>query len=541
MVAGCLPRGLFFLDSEVLPVRIGRKKSPVKPYDTASRADLFAGSKDVFDAVDAELSGRRTATLTHAQLEELVAARGRELLRQLLQDHLDLRAAREQQAVALLHQAARGEVAGADGVARRRIEAGHHRLLATIVGTVTVRRCAFRALGARNAYPADAALSLPAGRHSHGLARLAVTETVRGSFDAAAAAITARCGKVIGKRQVEQLVVQGAADIDAFYADRIPLPRTAGELLVISVDGKGIVMRPGALRQATARAAARHKNTFRTRLASGEKPCRKRMATVGVVYDAEPAPRRPHDVIAVPGGRHGHREVRAGPHASGKWLCGSVIAGPGQVIASVFDHAEARDPMHARTWVVLVDGARHQLDLIRSQAARRRARIHIVIDLIHVLEYLWKAAWCLHAADDPAAEDWVATQALAILAGHARHAAATIDAQATTAGLSSDRRAGVNACVRYLTGNAAFLRYDRALTAGWPIATGVIEGACRHLIGDRLQITGARWGLAGAEAVLKLRALISNGDLDAYWRYHLECEHHRVHQTRYQDGYALTA
>jgi len=383
-----LPRGLFFLDSEVLPVRIGRKKSPVKPYDTASRADLFAGSKDVFDAVVAELSGRRTATLTHAQLEELVAVRGRELLRQLLQDHLDLRAAREQQAVALLHQAARGEVAGADGVARRRIEAGHHRLLATIVGTVTVRRCAFRALGARNAYPADAALSLPAGRHSHGLARLAVTETVRGSFDAAAAAITARCGKVIGKRQVEQLVVQGAADIDAFYADRIPLPRTAGELLVISVDGKGIVMRPGALRQATARAAARHKNTFRTRLASGEKPCRKRMATVGVVYDAEPAPRRPHDVIAVPGGRHGHREVRAGPHASGKWLCGSVIAGPGRVIASVFDHAEARDPMHARTWVVLVDGARHQLDLIRSQAARRRARIHIIIDLIHVLEYL---------------------------------------------------------------------------------------------------------------------------------------------------------
>lgn len=513
----------------------------MKPYDTASRADLFARSKTVFDAVVAELSGQQTATLTHAQLEELLEARGRELLRQLLQDHLDLRATREGQAVALLDQADRDEVAGADGVVRRRIEAGHHRLLATIFGTVTVRRCAFRAPGARNAYPADAALSLPAGRHSHGLARLAVTETVRGSFDAATATITARCGKVIGKRQAEQLVVQGAVDIDAFYTSRIPLPRTADELLVISVDGKGIVMRPDALRQATARAAARHTNTFRTRLASGEKPCRKRMATLGVVYDAEPAPRRPHDVIAVPGGRHGHREVRAGPHASGKWLCGSVIAGPGRVIASVFDHAEARDPMHARTWVVLVDGARHQLDLIRNQAARRRVRIHIVIDLIHVLEYLWKAAWCLHAADDPAAEDWVATQALAILAGHARHAAATIDAQATTAGLSGDRRAGVNACIRYLTGNAAFLRYDQALTAGWPIATGVIEGACRHLIGDRLQITGARWGLAGAEAILKLRALVSNGDLDAYWRYHLDREHCRVHQTRYQDGYALTA
>jgi hypothetical protein len=538
---GRLPWGLFFLDSEVLPVRIGRKKSPVKPYDTASAADLFAGPENVFGAVVAELSGQQTATLTHAELEELVAARGRELLRQLLQDHLDLRAAREEQAVARLRQEGGGEVAGADGVVRRRIQAGHHRLLATMFGTVTVRRCAFRSPGARNACPADAALSLPAGRHSHGLARLAVTETVRGSFDSATATITARCGKVIGKRQAEQLVVAGAAGIDAFCASRIPLPRTAGELLVISVDGKGIAMRPGALRQATARAAARHANTFRTRLAAGEKPCRKRMATLGVVYDAEPAPRRPHDVIAVPGGRTGDREVRAGPHASGKWLRGSVIAGPDRVIASVSGHAQARDPMHARTWVVLVDGARHQLDLIRAQAARCRVRIHIVIDLIHVLEYLPKAAWCLHAADDPAAEERVATQALAILAGHARHAAAAIDAQATTAGLTGDRRAGISACIRYLTSNAAFLRYDQALTAGWPIATGVIEGACRHLTGDRLQITGARWGLAGAEAILKLRALVSNGDLDAYWRYHLDREHCRVHQTHYQDGYALTA
>jgi hypothetical protein len=513
----------------------------VEPYDISATADPFAASGAVFEQLAAELAAPATAGLAHHELEELLDDRGRELLRQLLQDHLDLRAAREERAVTGDDAAGRGAVAGADGVARRRVEPGHRRLLSTIVGTVTVRRCAFRAPGAHNAYPADAGLSLPAGRHSHGLARLAVTEAVRGSFDTAHAAITARCGKVIGKRQVEQLVTAAAVDIDAFYADRIPLPRTADELLVISVDGKGIVMRPDALREATAKAAARHKSTFRTRLASGEKSCRKRMATLGVVYDAEPAPRRPHDVIAVPGGRHGHRGVRAGPHASGKWLCGSVVAGPDQVITAVFHQAEARDPAHARTWVVLVDGARHQLDLLRAQAARHKVRIHIVIDLIHVMEYLWKAAWCLHTADDPAAEDWVATHALAILAGHARHAAATIDAQAAAAGLSGDRRAGVNACVRYLTGNATFLHYDQALKAGWPIATGVIEGACRHLIGDRLDITGARWGLAGAEAILKLRALVSTGDFDAYWRYHLQREHRRVHHTRYQDRCALTA
>jgi hypothetical protein len=390
-------------------------------------------------------------------------------------------------------------------------------------------------------YPADAALSLPVGRHSHGLARLAVTEAVRGSFDAAKTAIEARCGPVIGKRQLEDLVRSAAADIDTFYRRRIPLPRTAEEVLVVSVDGKGVVMRPEALRPATRKAAARHKSTFRTRLASGEKPCRKRMATLGVVYDAVPAPRRPHDVIAVPGGRHGRRPLRPGPKASGKWLCGSVIAGPDEVIAKVFDHAEARDPAHVRTWVVLVDGARHQLDLIHAEAARRGVRIHLVIDVIHVLEYLWKAAWCLHAADDPAAEDWVATHALTVLAGHVEDAAAVIDAQATAVGLARDRRGGVDACIRYLRGNAAFLRYDQALASGWPIATGVIEGACRHLVGDRLDITGARWGLPGAEAVLTLRAVVANGDFDAYWRFHLAQEHRRVHQTRYQDELDLTA
>jgi hypothetical protein len=86
-----------------------------------------------------------------------------------------------------------------------------------------------------------------------------------------------------------------------------------------------------------------------------------------------------------------------------------------------------------------------------------------------------------------------------------------------------------------------YLRYDTALAAGWPIATGIVEGATRHLIADRLDITGARWSLAGAEAVLKLRALISNDDFDAYWRYHLAAEHRRNHTTRYQQQYQLTA
>ncbi|MGJ6969869.1 ISKra4 family transposase [Streptosporangium sp. G11] len=501
----------------------------MEPYDTVPVTDVFAASTETFEYLLGELAGPGSAELSHARLEEMIEVRGRLLLRQLLQDHLDLRAAREEQALARQDAGAAGRcgVAGADGVLRRCVESGHHRLLATVFGTASVRRCAFRARGVRNVYPADAALSLPGGRHSHGLTRLAVTEAVRGSFDGAKAAIEARCGPVLGKRQLEQLVKAAAADIGAFYRQKIPVPCTAGTLLVLSVDGKGIVMRPEALRPTIRKAAAGRTPTFRTRLAAGEKPCRKRMATLGVVYDADPAPRRPHDVIAVPGGRRGRRPPRAGPHARGKWLCGSVIDDPATVIEKVFDHAEARDPAHVRPWVVLVDGARHQLDLIRAEAARRNVSVGIVIDFVHVLEYLWAAARSLHPAADPAAEDWVAGCALAVLAGNAGQVTDGLTAQAAV--LPAGHRRGIDTCIRYLAGHAEFLRYDQALENGWPIATGVIEGACRHLIGDRLDITGARWGLAGAEAILQLRALIACGDFRDYWKYHLRQEHQHTY------------
>jgi hypothetical protein len=197
---------------------------------------------------------------------------------------------------------------------------------------------------------------------------------------------------VIGKRQIEQAVTGAAADIGAFYAARVPGPCTAATLLVLSADAKGIVMRPGALRAATARAAARL-GKMRTRLTAGEKPSRKRMATVAAVYDAEPAPRRPHDVIALPGGRHGSRTPRKGPRARAKWLSGSVRHDPAEMIAAAFDQAEARDPAHLRTWVVLVDGAEHQLDLIRAEAARRGVTISILIDLCRARNYADSVGW----------------------------------------------------------------------------------------------------------------------------------------------------
>ncbi|RPF39273.1 hypothetical protein EDD92_9510 [Streptomyces sp. TLI_185] len=213
-----------------------------------------------------------------------------------------------------------------------------------------------------------------------------------------------------------------------------------------------------------------------------------------------------------------------------------MIRSPEQVVADTFAQAEAHDPHHLREWIVLVDGARHQLDLIHTEAAHRGIRLNVLLDFVHVAEYCWTAA---HAFDPPGsreAETWAADKLTAILAGHTERAATDVTAQAAAEQPPAARRDAVTTCHRYLTGHLDELHYDTALKAGWPIATGAVEGACRHLIADRLDTTGARWGLDGAEAVLQLRALITNGDFEDYWVFHAAGEHQRLYLTPDQEN-----
>ena len=264
------------------------------------------------------------------------------------------------------------------------------------------------------------------------------------------------------------------------------------------------------------------------------------MAELAAVYDAAPAPRTAADIIRRPGAA-GRGKPAPGPEATGKWLAASVTSDIPAVIAAGFDEAGRRDPAHERTWIALVDGNRQQIDAITAEAARRGVTVRIICDFIHVAEYIWKAAWSFFEPGDPDAEEWAARKLTAILRGNAARVAAGIRRCATTYGYSPAERAGAGTCAAYLTAKQPYLAYDTALAAGWPIATGVIEGACRHIVKDRMDITGARWGLGGAEAILKLRALISNGDFDDYWNYHLRQEHQRIHQARYRDNLILAA
>jgi hypothetical protein len=485
----------------------------------------FARSRERFELILDWLGGEEAGELEHAALESRIESEGRELLCALLQDHLDLRAGREQRVA---------RVTDARGVERRAVEADHRRPLDSLFGKVTVGRLAYRARGEQNLYPADGQLNLADERASYGVRRLAAVESSRGSFDEATDHVRQRTGLTLGKRQVEQLAIRAATDFEQFYANRADCTSDeddSSDVLVLSADGKGIVMRADALRAATAQAAQRASPKLRTRLSKGEKPNRKRIAEVGAVYEITPAPRTPSDVLAGTA-----QKTMPAPKGKRKWLTASVLEDAAAVVAAVFDEAERRDPDHERTWIALVDGNNHQIDRIKKEAKARKVKVTIRIDLVHVLEYLWGAAWCFFKEGDPAAEAWVHEKALAVLEGKAGIVAAAIRRKSTRLGLEPEKRAKADRAADYLHNKRPYLDYPTSLKKGWPIATGVIEGACRHLVKDRMDITGARWGLQGAEAILKLRAIRSNGDFDQYWDYHLAQERHRNHDSHYANG-----
>jgi hypothetical protein len=167
--------------------------------------------------------------------------------------------------------------------------------------------------------------------------------------------------------------------------------------------------------------------------------------------------------------------------------------------------------------------------------------LDIILDIIHVLEYLWKAAFAFYKEGDPAAESWVKKRLLKILRGESSWVAAGMRRSATLNELVPKQREPIDKCADYLLKYAPYLHYDQYLAKGYPIATGVIEGACRYLVKDRMEITGARWSLQGAEDILRLRSLRASGDFDEYWQFHLRQEYERNHAKKYKDGWVPSA
>jgi hypothetical protein len=486
----------------------------------------FAQSQRVFDDLTARLAGVPAMQMSHGDLERLLEKDGRELLRQLLQDHLDLRGPGE----------ASAPVVGSGGTTMPHVRPRERRLK-SIFGTVTVSRQGYSAHGEESLFPRDAELNLPREVYSHGVQRRAAEEVTKGSFEQAVEAIASTTGTTVPKRQMEELADRAAGDFDSFYearsSDSVREASKAGSILALSTDGKGIVMRPESLREATRKAAAKRDHKMSKRLSRGEKRNCKRMAQVATVFTIAAFVRKPEDIVS------DLRLVRdaaavARPKPENKRVWASVAKPPEEVIETMFQEALRRDPASDKHWVALVDGNPTQLELIKKAAKRHGVQPTIVLDVIHVIEYLWGAAFALHGEGNLAAQRWVSVRLLKILRGNSSGVAAGIRRSATLRRMKTNARTAVDTCANYLLKYRRYLRYNEYLAAGLPIATGVIEGACRHLVKDRMDITGACWGLETAEAVLKLRSLRTSGDFDDYWAFHENADYVRNHLANYQ-------
>jgi hypothetical protein len=496
----------------------------------------FARARAHATAVEGTLTSDKMKRAEHSDVEELLGEQGREWARLMFDEYLKLRAAAEK----------RVEVIGSDGVERTSAR-DSERQLESLLGRLPIGRLAYQARGAEDLHPLDASLNLPREMFSHGIRRMVAKEAANVSFDDVVEMVHDYTGSTIAKRQVEELTIRAAQDFDAFYEQRKLEKAKADEvaeaerdktndLLVISGDGKGIVMRHEDLREATRRAAEKKVKKLETRLAPGEKSDRKRMAQVATVYSIERWQRSSADVLHTLKGKDAEKK-RPKPYDKRVWA--SVEKQSRRVIREAFAEALRRDPEKRRQWVVLVDGDRKQLRAVKTEAKRAGVTVTLVLDIVHVLEYVWKAARALFGESNADAEKWVGDRLLALLTGRTGgEVAATIRWWAARKKPKKSELAQLETACKYLANRSLtrLMRYADALRDGLPIATGVIEGACRYLVKDRMDKTGARWSLTGAEAVLRLRAIRASGDFDAYWKFHLARDKERNHASRYAEG-----
>lgn len=506
-----------------------QKEIPLKQgYNKTRELDEFSSAYDHFQYMAAEAASDEMLQQEHGDVESWIETESRELARRLLQGHLDLR---EKEEVRL------NEIVGTDGAERSHVRAGCDRGLASLFGQVEVKRLGYGGRDTWSLFPMDAELNLPLNKYSHGLRRRAAEESSKNSFDDAVLSIASTTGSKIAKRQVEELVVDVAQDFENFYEQRRARgPEDTKDLLVLTFDAKGVVMRRDALRKVTREAAAKEAHKLKTRLSKGEKSNRKRMAEVAAVYTVGKHSRTAEAVI----GKKGAGKQK--PRPTNKRVWASVVREPSAVIEEAFQEALQRDPGKERQWAILVDGQQQQLKYVRACIERYKPpKVLIVLDFVHVLEYLWKAAYCFEPEGSEASEKWVQERALKVLEGKSSDVAAGMRRSATKRNLPDHARAPVDLCAKYLLQNKEMLKYDKYLRKGLPIATGVIEGACRHLVKDRMDLTGARWGLQRAEAILKLRSIRSSGDFDEYWKFHKRQELKRNHLSLYSTPFLKIA
>jgi hypothetical protein len=484
---GCPPNQLPFVEPQGSPVAT-----------TTQAAVEFA-------LLEAWLASRPTLQLPLHQIESQQQTKGREVQRLLLQAHLQHRGNGDVGAALCVKQEA-GEVL----YTHRRLSA---RSLKTVFGPVEVVRMGYSRPGAPSIYPLDQTLALPARSFSYELQRRLVKAAVQNPFHESVEAIADLTGVSVPKRSLEEMLRDAAQDFDAFYRERDPEP-AAGSILVAAVDCKGIPMvKPGGTQPTV-------------RLTKGQKANRKRMATVATVFTRAPWVRTPEQVVESL--FRTHRQNTADgpspPRPENKRVWASLLKGKSAVIQEVAEEMQRRDPETVKTRVALTDGERALQILVEQTLG-----VTLILDLLHVLEKLWKAAYVFHAEGSLEAELWVLDRTLRILFGEVGQVVKGLRQSVTKRRFLGAKRKTLWGVADYLHRNRVRMRYDEYLAQGWPIASGPVEGACKNLIKDRMERSGMRWTEEMAEAIVQLRAIYLSGDFERYWSFHIDKDQKRLH------------
>lgn len=458
------------------------------------------------------LAGAAADHLGLAEIEPACEQRGRELVRLALQAHLDARGPGDVGPAIIVEAPA--------GPLRLGYKKLHSRTVVTIFGQLRVARVAYSAPGQCSIHPLDTELCLPARCYSYEFQRRLVTAAVLGPFDEAIATLAQMTGVAVPKRSAEQIVTDAAVDVDSFYAARQATTGLDSEAIVVgAIDCKGI---PMVKPEPAARPVRRGK---------GEKANKKKMATVAAVFSQAPHIRSPADVLdslfATPDARPRHQPR---PRPTDKRVWASLLAGKDAFITDVATEMSRRDPGRRHTWVIVTDGER----ALQRRVAAAFGEVTLVLDLIHVLEKLWKAAYVFHPEGSPEAAAFVRQRAGRILAGQAAQVVKGLRQMVTKRRLTGAKAKTLRDVAGYYHANRDRMRYDHYLANGWPIASGAVEGACKNLVRDRFERSGMRWTPDTAEALLKLRAVHLSHDDDAYWEWHIGQDQQRLYPTRWK-------
>ena len=375
--------------------------------------------------------------------------------------------------------------------------------------------------------PLDAKLGMPESDTSYLLQKWSGTQFVKQSYKESRITLTSILGFAPSVNCLEDMATQASAHAEDYLDRQGPVdPTTEAEILVATSDCKGVPMRKIDAPQTK----PDDDGPRRKRLKKGEKNGQKRMACVGGVYSVAPFRRTVEEVLDETL-RKEKQEQRPQPQNKRlravltREIDGVEVNAKEVIFDWLAKEVQERDPHERRTVVAVMDG---ETKLRDSQELKIRRAIGI-LDIWHVSEYLWELAYCFYHDGSAEAEAFVETYLRKLLEGKVHRVIGGIRQMATKRDLPQAKWDKVEDCLFYFAARSDYMKYDEYLAAGYPIGSGVVEGACRHLVKDRMEQTGMRWRIAGAQAILGLRAIYVNDDWDAFHTDRIQTEQRKLY------------